>query len=123
MDAPTHIFEAHRQRLRRHLGRSAFTLVEVAISSVVLGIILVAVGSSLVVASKALPSDTSTAGSISSAGAIADRVAGEAAYALSVTELGPAAITFTVAPRGSDTGPETIRYAWAGAGAPLTRQY
>ena len=54
----------------------------------------------------------------------AEQLAGELAYALTVTELAGNAITFTVADRDGDGTPEVIRYAWSGvAGSPMTRSY
>jgi hypothetical protein len=42
--------------------------------------------------------------------------------AVSFSEQTATAATFTVPDRNGDSLPETIRYAWAGAGSPITRQ-
>ena len=51
----------------------------------------------------------------------ADQMADDLKLALNFTEQTATAVTFTVPDRNGDAQPETIRYAWTGAGAPLTR--
>jgi prepilin-type N-terminal cleavage/methylation domain-containing protein len=101
-----------------------FTLIEMVTSLLMLAILLVAVEASLVASTKAIPDKKSLTGAISTGASAANRLSGELAYALTVTEMGASAITFTVPDRNGDGTPETIRYAWSGiAGDPLTRQY
>jgi hypothetical protein len=54
--------------------------------------------------------------------AAADQIAADLKMALSITEQTPTAVTFTVPDRSGDGVTETIRYAWAGPGSPVTRQ-
>ena len=48
--------------------------------------------------------------------AAAERIADDVRLALSFTERTATAVTFTVPDRNADAAPETIRYAWSGAG-------
>jgi prepilin-type N-terminal cleavage/methylation domain-containing protein len=105
-------------------SRPGFTLLELSISLVVMGVILVSLGSVLVLSAKALPSSSTSGVGAVPAQAGLDRLIAEARFATKVAEATPTALTFTVADRNGDLSPETIRYAWSGtAGAPLTRQY
>ncbi len=105
-------------------ARRAFTLVEMAVAMAVVSIIMVAIGSVVVVAAKALPSAPGPGVTSLAAGASLQSVVAELRYATSITEASPTALTFTVADRDSDGKEETIRYSWSGvAGAPLNREY
>src|SRR2546423_1612183 len=106
-----------------HRRRQGFTLLELMVSCAVMAVIMVGVTSSVLIASRGVSHGAPDKSSLA-AGHIANLIATELRTALSVTELTPAAITFTVPSRNGDATPETIRYAWSGtAGAPLTRQY
>ncbi|UCD74311.1 MAG: prepilin-type N-terminal cleavage/methylation domain-containing protein [Phycisphaerales bacterium] len=108
----------------RRERRGGFTLVEMIISLVIVSIIMVGMGGALLMSSQALPGEDSRTDRITAAADVAEQIASELTYAISVTELTSTAVTFTVADRDSDSNPETIRYAWSGtAGDPLTRQY
>ena len=100
-----------------------FTLAEVAVSMAILSIVTAAVASAILLVSRAIPDTRSASGAAVTANRAADQLSTELYYAQSVTAMSPTSITFTVAPRGSDTSPETITYSWSGAGAPLMRQY
>lgn len=104
-------------------ARRGFTLLEVSISLVIVAVIITSLGSVIVLASKALPSAPGVNGSTLSASLALEQLGSELRYAKSVTEAGPAAVTFTLADRDSDTVDETVRYEWAGSGSPLTRAY
>jgi len=99
---------------------------EVLVSTAVMGIVLVAVGSATLIASRALPDEDDPSQSILAASRKLDFIASELSTATAVSELGARAVTFTVPDRTTDgdSNPEKIRYAWAGtAGDPITRQY
>ncbi|MDA0835336.1 MAG: prepilin-type N-terminal cleavage/methylation domain-containing protein [Planctomycetota bacterium] len=105
--------------------RSGFTFLELLISVLATGILLVGLNSAMFVALKA--SDTSlTPARVTNEGlSRLNEMCAELQFALTVTELTATSITYTVPDRDDpDTNPETIRYAWSGTpGAPLTRQY
>jgi prepilin-type N-terminal cleavage/methylation domain-containing protein len=105
--------------------RPAFTLVEMLVSLSIISIVMLALGSVVVLAGRALT--TATSGSASQAAlarSAIDMMTSDLEVAISITEQTSTAVTVTVPPRGADISPETIRYAWDGvAGHSLTRQY
>jgi len=104
--------------------RRAVTLVEMVVSLGITSIILCACGSVMLLASRVMGISAAGPGvSRAVADAAADQVAADLQMALQITERTATAVTFTVPDRNSDGTPETLRYAWAGAGSPLTRQY
>ncbi len=104
--------------------RRAFTLLELVFAMVAMTALMGGLASALVLASRAIPDDTSPAAVAIDAYYAADQIAGELFCARSFSERSAIATTFTVADRDNDAIAETIRYAWAGTpGDPLTRQY
>lgn len=90
----------------------------------VTAILLAAIGSTVVIATKALPKDNDALSSPMTAARVVDQMAGELESALLVVQQTPTSITFTVPPRNGDATPEKITYSWLGpSGAPLLRQY
>ena len=90
------------------------------VSTVLLG----AIGSSLVIASRALPNDQSAVGGRIDAYRLADQLAGELYAATTVNAKTSRSITFQVPSRDADANPEAIDYSFSGfAGDPLLRQY
>ena len=110
--------------LARCRHNPGFTLVELLVSIAVTMVIAVGLGSSMLVASRALPDATNPAGATIAAGEAAEQLATELQYAISVNNRSATMIEFTVADRNGDELDETIRYEWSGtSGDPLTRQY
>jgi prepilin-type N-terminal cleavage/methylation domain-containing protein len=108
---------------KRH-STHGFTLVEIVVSLSVMSILMLAMGSALLVATKALPDAERTTTKLNQASQIAEQITTELQEARHITERNGQAVTFTVADRDGDGSPERIRYAWSGtAGDPLTRQY
>jgi len=103
---------------------SGFTLVELTISLGMAAVLMFGLGSAIMLAVHAVPSGQSAVQQAAVAVQGIDLLTTELYYAQSFTRLSANSISFTVAPRGSDTQPETITYSWSGvAGAPLMRQY
>jgi prepilin-type N-terminal cleavage/methylation domain-containing protein len=103
--------------------RRGFTLLELMVSCAVMAVIMVGVMSSVLIAGRGVNHGAPDKSALV-AGNVASLIATELRTALSVTELTPTAVTFTVPPRNGDAAPETIRYAWSGtSGAAVTRQY
>lgn len=127
MRPPRTIQEARRRAAGwkpapRRLRRAGHTLVELAVSTVALGILLAGMGSAILVASRAARPGTAPANAVRAASA-ADEMAADLRMALSFSQRTATAVQFTVADRNGDGDPETLRYAWSGtAGDPLTRQ-
>ena len=89
----------------------------------VMSVVLIAIGSAVALASRAMPLSVTANDQIVSTARITERIAGELGSAVYLTERTANAVTFTLADRDSDGLPEVIRYAWSEtAGAPLTRQ-
>ena len=110
------------ERTRTRSPRRAYTLVEVSVSLCIIGLLLVATGSAIVLASRAVPNRASVPARAVTAASALEQLRAELAYATSVSELGATAIQFTVPDRTGDGAAETIRWAWdAAPGAPLTR--
>ncbi|MEE8154476.1 MAG: prepilin-type N-terminal cleavage/methylation domain-containing protein [Phycisphaerales bacterium] len=104
--------------------RRGFTLIELTVSLAILSILLVGIGSSIVLASHALPDNDSPLIKSVEAGTTLDQIATELETALSIVERSQASLAFTVPDRDGDGISERIRYAWNGiAGDSLTRQY
>ena len=99
----------------------AFTLLELVLAIVILSLIVAACGSVGLLAVRTLNA-CGAADPLAEGRAAADEIAADLRMALAITEQTPTAITFTVPDRNGDGSPETIRYAWSGAGTPLTRQ-
>ena len=103
--------------------RRGFTLVELGISSAIVGVLMVSLASVVVLSAKALPTEGSVGERIAENASALELLAGELRCATEVTHAEPTSVTFTVGDRNGDKTPETIRYAWAGAGTPVTREY
>jgi prepilin-type N-terminal cleavage/methylation domain-containing protein len=121
---------SRRRQFRRGVAgvlcRGGFTLMELLLSAAILAVLSVAMGSAVMIASRAIghrSPDSSAARSVSAAEAV-EQIRSDLRTAMSFTERQPRAVTFTVPDRDGDGVKETIRYAWAGAsGAPLMRVY
>ncbi|MEN6333539.1 MAG: prepilin-type N-terminal cleavage/methylation domain-containing protein [Phycisphaerales bacterium] len=112
------------QPIAVRLARRGFTLLELIVSTAVMSVLMVALGSVMLIAGRAVPQAQSVTGTMSAAAAAAEQMASELRYAAAVNQQSSTMIEFTVADRNSDGLPETIRYEWAGtSGASLTRQY
>lgn len=101
-----------------------FTLIELTISLAIMAIIATALGSTIVLASRALDQDAGPAAAAVAARRATDRLLADLAAATGFSERTATSVTFTVPDRDGDGAPETIRYAWSGSsGDALTRQY
>ena len=101
-----------------------FTLIEMVISLAIMAVIAAALGSTIVLASRALDQDAGPAAAAIAARRATDRMLADLAAATGFSERTATSVTFTVPDRDGDGVPETIRYAWSGNGGDaLTRQY
>ncbi len=108
---------------RRHNPPArGLTLVELVISMTLMTLLTAGIVSAVVLASRAIPSDDDASLTRNAEAAAADLVA-ELSCALWFTEQTATAVTFAVPDRDGGGTPDTIRYAWAGTGSPLTRAY
>ncbi len=101
-----------------------FTLIEMVVSLTVMSIVFLAMGSVMLMATKALPKPDAPAGLAFEAADVLRQIASELETATAVSNAQPAVIEFTVPDRNNDASDETIKYEWSGvAGEPLIRQY
>jgi len=104
--------------------RRAFTLVEAVVSLAITGILLTGLGSTILLANRALPEHENPQQAIVRGSVLIDDIVTELLTATTVTERTATTLAFTVADRDADGNPETIRYSWTGTpGDPLLRQY
>ena len=111
-------------RARTHkLHPRAFTLIELVAALGITTILLAAIASAVMIATRASTDERCFLRPMT-AGRVVDQMSGELESALLVLSQTPTSISFTVPPRNGDTVPEKITYSWAGpSGAPLMRQY
>jgi prepilin-type N-terminal cleavage/methylation domain-containing protein len=106
---------------RKHTG---FTLIEVILSASIMGILLIAMASAIVLASRAIPDSTKPMDQAIEVTSVIAWIQSDLRFAIHVPVRTDTAITITVADRDADGFPETIAYAWSGTvGDPLTRTY
>ena len=106
-----------------HNFARALTLIEMVVSMSIVTLIIGAVSSAVIVASRAVSPRPSPASTLSSLGGALNRLLEEASLAITVTEHTPTALTFTLPDRTGDSVDDTIRYSWSGTpGDPLQRQ-
>lgn len=105
-------------------SRHGFTLVEIVVTIVVMGILLTGLTSAIMVATAALPDDDNINAQTIAARDALEHIAVDLHEAQHITESGSERIGFTVADRDGDGTPEHIMYEWSGiAGDPLMRTY
>ncbi len=105
-------------------SRPAFTLVELMVAMAIVSIIMVAIGSTVLIAASAVPNGDSSAEETIEISRVVNGIVDELRAAIHITERSKTAVTFTIADRTGDSIPEVIRYAWSGTvGDPLTRQF
>jgi hypothetical protein len=99
--------------------------VEAVLSLAIISIISLACMSvtSLMARSAAASADSGTAGTSAEARDAMDQITRDLKTATSITERSATAIGVSVPDRNGDGSAESIRYAWAGVGSPITRQY
>ncbi len=104
--------------------RNGFTLIEMAVSLSIMSVVMLGLGSTVLIATNAANTGSSTNGKTADAGEVVQRITADLQFAKSFIEREQTAITFTVPDRTGDTVDETLRYAWSGiAGDPLTFEY
>ena len=105
---PTNHCTRPSARDRRH----AFTLLELTVGSLVSSILMVGLGSTIYIATRAGDPDVGSLRDCQESSAAAFDITAELQFAQSFTERTATSVAFTVADRNGDTNPETIRYAW-----------
>jgi len=98
------------------------TLIELVLTMSITSLIVVGLASAVRLSTQSLDTSSGPTAVALDTGAAVDQLNADVRLALGFTERTANAITFTVPDRNGDGLPETIRYAWAGAGSPVTRQ-
>lgn len=100
------------------------TLVETAMSIAILTIVMGAMTSAVVVASKAMPGRNDRIEAVLHGARLADRLLADLAYARSITLTGAGTLRAVVPDRDNDAIDEIIVYSWSGTkGDPVYRTY
>ena len=106
-------------KLNRH--RCGFSLIELVTSLAIISILMVAMGSAIVIATRGIPDPTSPFAKKMDASQVIGQLANEVAYATAILKMSPTELEFIVDRSGT---PITISYSWSDTpGDPLTRQY
>lgn len=110
--------------MRNHSPRTlrAYSLIELTVSLAIVSILVTAIGSLIILASKAIPRDDGVFAASLGGAILTEELIDDAAFALAFTEVSKTAITFTLADRTGNGNEEIVRYTWSGTpGHPLTR--
>lgn len=104
-------------------GGRGFSLIELVASMAVLAVLMAAVGSTVLLASRAVPGEDAAVVHVTAAARVLEQISAELETAIEVKTVDIADLVFTVADRDGDGQDETVRYRWAGPGEPLTRRF
>ncbi len=107
---------------RRHRA-AGFTLVELTVAMAVMAILMGALTSAVLIASRAVPRANDPVVATLAAGSEVDTFADDLRYATVFAVVLPHVVQFTVPDRTGDGSPEELRYEWSAVpGEPLRRQ-
>lgn len=106
------------------MKRRGFTLIELVVSLSVVGILVTAIGSTIVVATRSLPTSGGYAETQASVGRTLMVLGEDVRLATSASVSNARDLTLTVPDRTGDDNEETIVYSWsATGGAPFVRTF
>ncbi len=117
-----HVFGKSIQQVLPPCGRArGVTLLELVTCLAISAVLIGGLASSVYLSTKGLETLTSPTNVSLDTGAALNQFTADLRMATGFTERTSTAVTLTVPDRTGDGWPDTIRYAWAGAGSPLTR--
>ncbi len=101
-----------------------FTLIEVLVSTAIASILFAAIGSCILIASRAYPSQSSPLSQSITATQAADLIAADLRFANKIVSGSAKSVVFTVKDRTGDGVDEVIGFVWSGMpGDPLLRYF
>jgi type II secretory pathway pseudopilin PulG len=109
----------HRLPPRRR-SRPAYTLIEMIACVSTASVLTAGMGSAVFLSSQAFNARDTPAARRIDAALVQRQILDDLRYASSISERSANAVTFVVPDRTGDGFPDTLRYAWSGAGTPLT---
>ncbi len=108
----------------QRLHSRGFTLIEVLVSTSIASILFAAIGSCILIASRAYPSQSSPLARAITATQAADLIAADVRFANKIVSGSVKSLVFTVKDRTGDGIDDVIAYVWSGTpGDPLLRYF
>jgi prepilin-type N-terminal cleavage/methylation domain-containing protein len=101
--------------------RPGFTLIELLLSLGITALVMTALGSAVVLASRAIPTSSAVVPGALAAALAAEEMSHDLRFATRIVEAEPTRIAFYVPDRTGSGRPEEIVYQWGGPGEPLLR--
>lgn len=106
------------------MNRRGFTLIELVVSLSVVGILALAIGSSIIISTRTLPTADGFAEMQASAGRALTLLGDDVRLATSIAAPDVRTLTLTIPDQDGDAADETVEYQWSGsAGDSFTREF
>lgn len=106
------------------MKRRGFTLIELVVSLGIVGVLAMAMGSTITLSMRALPTAGGGLETQASAGRALQIIGSDVRLASAVAMPDDRTLTLTIPDQTGDASSETVTYAWAGnSGDPFTRTY
>jgi len=110
--------------MKRRTLQAAFTLIEMVVSLSIISVVFLAMGSVMVLASKAVPDPAAPTNLALDAADLLRQATDELRTAIELKTAEATVLEFVVPDRDADGNGEQIKYEWSGVpGEPLKRQY
>ena len=102
---------------------AGFSLIELLTAMAISSVLILAIGSAITLAARALPAEDDPHLALLHGGGAVDTMQEDLEAAVHITERTATSVTLALPDRDGDGRPEVVRYAWSGTGGdPLTRR-